>query len=143
MQLTKGSARIGGLSVSADGRRLILWRANSLPQVFLAEIDAGTGRFKTPRRLSLDDSTNQVYAWTPDSRTVFFSSNRSGTTKLYRQAIDQAVPEVLVESRGMFVARLNPDGTQILFVDGFNSLDPALPQHILSVPLQLLTATSL
>ena len=36
----------------------------------------------------------------------------------------------------MFVARLNPDGTQILFVDGFNSLDPALPQHILSVPLQ-------
>src|SRR5215469_16634401 len=136
MQLTKGSGRIGGLSVSADGRRLVLWRANSSPQVFLAEIDGQTGRFKTPRRLSLDDSTNQVYAWTPDSRTVFFSSNRSGTTKLYRQAIDQAVPEVLVEGRGNFVARLNPDGTRILFVDGFNTLDPALPQHILSVPLE-------
>jgi Tol biopolymer transport system component/DNA-binding winged helix-turn-helix (wHTH) protein len=136
VQLTKGAGRIGGLSVSADGRRLILWRANSFPQVFLAEIDGGTGRFKTPRRLSLDDSTNQVYAWTPDSRTVFFSSNRSGTTKLYRQAIDQAVPEVLVEGRGNFLARLNPDGTRILFVDGFNTLDPALPQHILSVPLE-------
>ena len=136
MQLTKGAGRIGGLSVSADGRRLILWRANSFPQVFLAEIDAETGRFKTPRRLSLDDSTNQVYAWTPDSRAVLFSSNRSGTNKLYRQAIDQAVPEVLVEGRGMFLARLNPDGTQILFVDGFNAVDPALPQHILSVPLQ-------
>ena len=136
MQLTKGSGRIGGLSVSADGRRLVLWRANSSPQVFLAEIDGQTGRFKTPRRLSLDDSTNQVYAWTPDSRTVFFSSNRSGTTKLYRQAIDQAVPEVLVEGRGNFVARLNPDGTRILFVDGFNTLDPALPQRILSVPLE-------
>jgi DNA-binding winged helix-turn-helix (wHTH) protein/Tol biopolymer transport system component len=136
VQLTRGSGRIGGLSVSADGRRLILWRANSSPQIFLAEIDAGTGRFRTPRRLSLDDSTNQVYAWTPDSRSVLFSSNRSGTTKLYRQAIDQAVPEVLVEGRGMFLARLNPDGTQILFVDGFNSLDPALPQHVLSIPLQ-------
>ena len=136
VQLTKGAGRIGGLSVSADGRRLILWRANSVPQVFLAEINAETGRFKTPRRLSLDDSTNQVYAWTPDSRTVFFSSNRSGTTKLYRQAIDQAVPELLVEGRGMFVARLNADGTQILFVDGFNAVDPALPQRILSVPLQ-------
>ena len=77
-----------------------------------------------------------VYAWTPDSRAVLFSSNRSGTTKLYRQAIDQAVPEVLVEGRGMFLARLNPDGTQILFVDGFNAVGPALPQHILSVPLQ-------
>jgi Tol biopolymer transport system component len=136
VQLTKGAGRIGGLSVSADGRRLILWRANSFPQIFLAEIDAETGRFKAPRRLSLDDSTNQVYAWTPDSRTVFFSSNRSGTTKLYRQAIDQAVPEVLVEGRGNFLARLNPDGTRILFVDGFNTLDPALPQRILSVPLE-------
>jgi DNA-binding winged helix-turn-helix (wHTH) protein/Tol biopolymer transport system component len=136
VQLTKGAGRIAGLSASADGRRLVLWRANSFPQVFLSEIDAETGRFKTPRRLSLDDSTNQVYAWTPDSHTVFFSSNRSGTTKLYRQAIDQAVPELLVEGRGMFLARLNPDGTQILFVDGFNPVDPALPQHILSVPLQ-------
>jgi len=136
VQLTRGAGRIGGLSVSGDGRRLVLWRANSFPQVFLAEIDGETGRFKTPRRLSLDDSTNHVYAWTPDSRTVLFSSNRSGTTKLYRQAIDQAVPEVLVEGRGLFLARLNPDGTRILFVDGFNTLDPALPQHILSVSLE-------
>jgi Tol biopolymer transport system component len=136
VQLTKDLGRIGGLSVSADGRRLIVWRANSFPQVFLSDIDRETGRFKTPRRLSLDDSTNQVYAWTPDSRTVFFSSNRSGTTKLYRQAIDQAVPEVVVEGRGNFLARLNPDGTRILFVDGFNRLDPALPQRILSVPLE-------
>jgi DNA-binding winged helix-turn-helix (wHTH) protein/Tol biopolymer transport system component len=136
VQLTKGAGRIGGLSVSTDGKRLILWRANSLPQVYLAEIDAATGGFKTPRRLSLDDNRNQVYAWTSDSRTVLLSSNRSGTTKLYRQAIDQAMPELLVEGRGNFVARLNPEGTQILFVDGFNSLDPALPQHILSVPLQ-------
>ena len=135
-QLTKGAGRIGGLSASADGRRLILWRANSSPQVFLAEIDAETGRFKTPRRLSLDDSTNHVYAWAPDSRSVLFSSNRSGTTKLYRQAIDQAVPELLVEGRGLFLARLSPDGTQILFVDGFNPLDHALPQHILRVPLE-------
>ena len=106
------------------------------PQVFLAEIDGETGRFKTPRRLSLDDSTNQVYAWTLNSRTVFFSSNRRGTTKLYRQAIDQAVPEVVVEGRGNFLARLNPDGTRILFVDRFNTSDPALPQRILSVPLE-------
>lgn len=136
VQVTKGVGQIGGLSVSADGRRLILWRANSFPQVFLSEIDRETGRFKTPRRLSLDDSTNQVYAWTPDSRMVFFRSNRSGTTKLYRQAIDQAVPEVIVEGRGNFLARLNPDGARILFADGFNTLDPALPQRILSVPLE-------
>jgi DNA-binding winged helix-turn-helix (wHTH) protein/Tol biopolymer transport system component len=136
VQLNKGAGRIGGMSTTADGMRLVLWRVNSLPQVFLAEIDAESGRFKTPRRLSLDDSTNQVYAWTPDSRAVLFSSNRSGTTKLYRQAIDQAVPELLVEGRGNFLSRLNPDGTQILYVDGFNSRDPAQGQRVMSVPLQ-------
>ena len=78
LQLTKGVGRIGGLSVTADGRRLILWRVNSFPQVFLTEIDAETRRFKTPRRLTLDESTNIASSWTPDSRAVFFSSNRSG-----------------------------------------------------------------
>ena len=86
--------------------------------------------------LALQNQLLRLYAWTPDSRTVFFSSNRSGTFRLYRRAIDQAVPEVLVEGRFLFLSRLNPDGPQILFVDGFNSVDPALPQHILSVPLQ-------
>jgi hypothetical protein len=136
VQLTKGAGRIGGMSITADGKRLVLWRVNSFPQVFLAEIDAETGGFKTPRRLSLDDSTNQVYTWTSDSRAVLFSSNRSGTTKLYRQAIDQAVPELLVEGRGNFLSRVNPEGTKILFVDGFNAVNPALPQRISSVPLE-------
>jgi DNA-binding winged helix-turn-helix (wHTH) protein/Tol biopolymer transport system component len=136
VQLTKGAGRIGGLNVTADARRLILWRVNTFPQVFLTEIDAESGHFKTPHRLTLDDNINQAYAWTPDSRAVLFSSNRSGTTKLYRQAIDQAVPEVLVEGRGMFVYRLNPDGTQILYVDGFNAPDPARLQSVMRVPLQ-------
>jgi len=136
LQLTKGVGRIGGLSVTADGRRLILWRGNAFPQVFLTEIDAETGRFKTPRRLSLDNSANNAYAWTPDSRAVLFSSNRSGTNNLYRQAIDQGVPEELVEGRGMFLSRLNPDGTQILFVDGFNAQDPARLQSVMRAPLQ-------
>jgi len=136
LQVTKGVGRIGGLSVTADGRRLILWRGNAFPQVFLTEIDAETGRFKTPRRLSLDNSANNAYAWTPDSRAVLFSSNRSGTNNLYRQAIDQGVPEELVEGRGMFLSRLNPDGTQILFVDGFNAQDPARLQSVMRAPLQ-------
>ena len=136
VQLTKGAGRIGGLTVTADGRRLILWRVNTFPQVFLTEIDAETRHWKTPHRLTLDDNLNQAYAWTPDSRAVLFSSNRSGTTKVYRQAIDQAVPEVLVEGRGMFECRLNPDGTQILYVDGFDATDPVRLQSVMRVPLQ-------
>ena len=127
LQLTKGVGPIGGLSVSADGRRLILWRLNANPQVFLAEIDAETGRFKTPRRLTLDENLNGVTAWTPDSRAVLICSPRNGTGSLFRQAIDQAVAELLVEGHGICPARVNPEGTQILYLDGNESPDPAHP----------------
>ena len=135
LQLTKGIGPVAGLSISADARRLILLRANSFPQGFLAEIDAGTGRFKTPRRLTLDQNPNGVYAWTFDSRAVLFNSSRSGTFKLYRQGIDQAVPEVLMERRGSFMPRLNPDGTHVLYVAEVDPENPALPQSLMSVPL--------
>ncbi len=137
LRLTKGVGRIGGLSVTANGRRLILLRANSFPQVYLTEIDAETRRFKTPRRLTLDESANAAFSWTPDSRSVFFISNRSGANKLFRQAIDQAVPEVLVEGRGIGLPRLNPDGTQVLYVDGYNPRGPAGGQRVMRVPCRV------
>ena len=136
LQLTKGVGPIGGLSVSADGRRLILWRLNANPQVFLAEIDAETRRFKTPRRLTLDENQNGVTAWTPDSRAVLICSPRNGTGSLFRQAIDQAVAELLVEGHGIFPARVSPEGTQILYLDGNESPDPAHPMRVMRVPLQ-------
>jgi Tol biopolymer transport system component len=134
VQLTKGVGRIGGLSVAADGRRLILWRVNTFPQVYLTEIDAETRRFKTPRRLTLDESANSATAWTPDSRVVLFSSDRSGATQIYRQAIDHAVPELLVQGRSNSLPRLNPDGTQILY--GHNVQGPTRLLSVMRVPLQ-------
>ena len=135
VELSKGVGRLGGLSVSANGKRLILWRVNTLPQVFLTEIDAQTRRFKTPRRLTLDDNPNIMTAWTPDSRAILFYSSRSGTFKLFRQAINQAVPEVLVEGRGIFQPRISPDGTQILYLAGYNGEDPSQPFSVMAVPL--------
>jgi DNA-binding winged helix-turn-helix (wHTH) protein/Tol biopolymer transport system component len=136
LQLTKGVGGIAGLSVTADGTRLILLRVDSSPQVFLAQIDAETGRLNTLRRLTLDESANTAFSWTPDSRAVLFISNRSGTSSIYRQAIDQAVPEVLVEGRGIGLPRLNPDGTQVLYVDGYNPQGPTGGQSVMRVPLQ-------
>jgi len=62
-------------------------------------------------------------------------SNRSGTYKLYRQSIDQAVPEVLVEGRGVVLPRVSPDGTQVLYLDGYNPESPAQPINVMAVPL--------
>ena len=38
-QLTEGAGRIAGLSATRDGKRLVLWRDNFSPAVFLTEIN--------------------------------------------------------------------------------------------------------
>lgn len=126
-QLTKGVGGIGGLSVTADGKRLILWRANAFPEVFLTEIDRAAGRLRIPRRLTLDENWNTATAWTPDSRAVLFYSNRNGTYKLFRQGIDQSVPELLVEGRSISLPRMNAAGTEILYLLRSNSEEPVHP----------------
>jgi len=136
MQLTKGVGRIGGLSVTASGKRLILWRVTTFAEVFLTEIDAETSRLKVARRLTLDEHKNLVDAWTPDSSAILFTSNRNGTFQLFRQAIDQTTPEVVAAGRNISLPRLNPDGTQILYLTGPDPKDPAQMTSVMQVPLR-------
>jgi DNA-binding winged helix-turn-helix (wHTH) protein/Tol biopolymer transport system component len=134
-QLTKGIGRIGGISVTADGKRLVLWRSNTEPTVFLADIDSESRHFRTPRRLTLDENMNVASEWTPDSRAVLFASNRHGNWKLFRQAIDQATPDVLAEG-DFLLPRLNPDGTEILYMTGYHPEDPKHIGDVMSIPLR-------
>ena len=136
MQLTKGSGRVGGLSVSADGKRLILVRDKLSPSVFVTDMNIESGQFSTLRRLTLDDNPSLVYDWTPDSRAVLFVSNRSGTYRLFRQAIDQAVPEVLAEGRSILQSRVSPDGKEVLYLAGYNPDAPGQPGNVMAVPIE-------
>jgi Tol biopolymer transport system component len=48
---------------------------------------------------------------------VIFTSDRTGTFDIYKQALDQTVPDLLVSgSQAAVQPRLSPDGTQILYV---------------------------
>jgi len=58
------------------------------------------------------------------------------TWKLFRQAIDEVTPKVLVEGRSIFLPRLSPDGKQILYVKLPNPEDPAEPASVMRIPLQ-------
>jgi Tol biopolymer transport system component len=135
-QLTRGEGRIAGLNATADGKRLVLWRANTQPQVFLAEMDTATHQLKPPRRLTLDDSGNVASAWSADSRSILFVSNRNGTWKLFRQRIDQVTPEVLVEGRNIFLPRFEPDGTHIMYLSGYDPEHSAQPVNVMEVSPQ-------
>jgi DNA-binding winged helix-turn-helix (wHTH) protein/Tol biopolymer transport system component len=114
--VTSGQGRVGGLSVTSDGKELVLWRENTQLQAFIAEFEAGSPRLKPSRRLTLDANGNVAEAWTSDSKAVLFVSNRNGTWGLFKQNIDETTAEVLVEGRSIFLPRLSADGAHVLYL---------------------------
>jgi DNA-binding winged helix-turn-helix (wHTH) protein/Tol biopolymer transport system component len=113
--LTNGAGSIGWMSVSSDGMRLVLSRNNTQVQSFVAEYEADTRKWKTPRLLTLDANNNAAEAWLPDNRTVLFVSNRNGRWTLFKQPMDETTAEVLVEQRCISLPRLSADGSQVLY----------------------------
>ena len=134
-QVTEGQGWIGGLSATADGKRLVVSRGNTTRQVFITEADPGNHRWKAPRRLTLDTNESLATAWTADSKAVLFVSNRNGTWRLFKQNIDETTAEVLVEGRSMRFPRLNADGSQVLYLVESEQGDHLSPASLMSKPL--------
>jgi DNA-binding winged helix-turn-helix (wHTH) protein/Tol biopolymer transport system component len=133
--VTRAEGVIGGLSGTADGRRLIVWRFRQPAQAFVSDYDEGTRQWSEPRRLILEANENFAYAWTADSKAVLFFSNRNGTWKLFKQTIGETSPEVLIERRSIMTPRLSADGTHVLYMSLLNPDDPSSPRQIISMPI--------
>jgi serine/threonine protein kinase len=107
-------------NVTADGKKLVIyeWRPHS--NVFVGDLQAGGTRITTPTRLTLDERWNNPSAWTADSKTVIFYSDRAGLVGLSKQALGQDTAEPLVtEKKGQGLdssAALSPDGSWVLYI---------------------------
>jgi eukaryotic-like serine/threonine-protein kinase len=105
-------------SASADGKRLVIVKQTDQAQGYLGELAAGGTRMKPPRRLTNDEAVNYPSAWTADSKSVLFWSNRSGKSGIYKQGISQETPEpVFTGPRDAEGPRLSADGRWILFFE--------------------------
>jgi DNA-binding winged helix-turn-helix (wHTH) protein/Tol biopolymer transport system component len=133
--ITRAEGLIEGMSGTADGKRLVVWRIREPAQAFLSDYDKETRQWSEPRRLILDANENLAYAWTADGKAVFFISNRNGTWKLFKQAIDETSPEVLVERRSLMTPRLSADGTHVLYMSLVKPDDTSSPAQIISMPI--------
>jgi DNA-binding winged helix-turn-helix (wHTH) protein/Tol biopolymer transport system component len=104
-------------SAAADGKRLVFCRINAQADVYIGDLEAGQSVLKLPpRRLTWDERNDWPMAWTPDSKTVLFDSDRSGNWHTYRQALDQDLAEPVVASpRVDFVPQMSPDGAWMLY----------------------------
>lgn len=74
---------------------------------------------RPPRRLTQDEANDFASTWTADSRAVIVISNRDSTPHLFRQPIGggQAEPLVTGAKEVVYLARLSPDGTWVLYIE--------------------------
>jgi len=106
------------ISASADGKRIVLLTRNNQPDAYVAGFDQRNARLEPPKRLTLSERSDYPSAWTPDSRSVIFTSTRVGPqSDIYKQDIDAEEPQLLVTGEGnKDLPRVTGDGRWILFV---------------------------
>jgi Tol biopolymer transport system component/DNA-binding winged helix-turn-helix (wHTH) protein len=116
-QLTSGPDWKPRPELSADGKHLVFLRNNIAPTIYFAQVDAKTNTLGQPQRLTLDESQSRPYEWTPDGTALLYISNRDGKFHIFRQRPGAASPELIVDGDdNPNIMRLNPDGTQILYL---------------------------
>ena len=135
-RITAGDGLVGKPSITADGKRLIFNRLKPQADVYVAEFFPQGPRLATPRQLTFDEADDLPFDWTPDNKAVLFISNRTGTENIFRQRLDDTSAEMLVpDGEKKWACRLNPDGTQILYMVSTNSSDHLAPVRLMRVPI--------
>jgi Tol biopolymer transport system component len=106
------------LTTTADGKILAFTKVRMNQDVYVGELDPGSGALRTPRRLTLDTHDSYPEAWMHDNRSLLFESNRYGKLELFKQGLNDSVPERIVSSAGGELGSgngLSPDGSWILY----------------------------
>jgi len=120
------------ISATSDGKHVAFLRGTYYQPLFAADLTDNGNRLLNAHRFTQDEYINLPAGWTPDSREVFFTSDRGGTYGIYRQAFDASVPQNVNASLSLDVgvARLSPDASWILF-------NAALHKSVRSAPSQI------
>ena len=108
---------IAGLSATADGQRVSLLRGKEEDRIFIAALLLGGNKFAEPRRLSTEAANEQIWAWTPDSKAVIYTSDRNGQDQLFRHEVDRDSAELIASGKGVFdFGQVSPDTRSLLFL---------------------------
>ena len=117
VQVMSGHGSVVQLSTTRDGKSVALRTREQQSDVYISELEAGGQQLSPPRRLTLDDRGDFVFTWIPDSKSVVFLSDRDGPIHIFKQAIDQPQPELLVGGDdSLALPKINPAGTDLLYL---------------------------
>ena len=135
-RVSRGLGWIGQLSASHDGKVLTFLRGNSLSSAYLAALAPDGTQLLSHRRLTLDENENDPFAWTLDGKAVLFSSDRNGTSAIFKQATDQPLAESLTTSaEPLKQPRVTPDGSEILYISTPKSASMETPSSLFAIPI--------
>lgn len=135
LRLTNDQGAVFSVTATSDSKRITYIKGVPQPDVYVAKIEP-SGLLGEPQRLTLDDRRDYPYDWTADNKSVIFTSDRTGEFGIYRQAIDQSLPEMLLSgSQQWILPRLSPDGTHIFYLPSEMRSDSSYEVPLMSVPL--------
>jgi DNA-binding winged helix-turn-helix (wHTH) protein/Tol biopolymer transport system component len=125
---------IWSTSCSGDGKHVsALVRAGSA-DVYVSDFNAAGKKLENVKRLTYDLQADYQHAWTKDSSTVIFESDRSGLFQIYRQALNRRDPEIINASNTAQVfPQLTSDGRWILYQSN-GRRDAGPPYKLFRVP---------
>jgi eukaryotic-like serine/threonine-protein kinase len=123
---------------TADSKQLAVfeWRPHS--SVYVSELQAGGERASTPVRLTREESWNHPLAWMADSKTILFSSSRTGTDVIFKQVLGQDTAEPLValaKREGLIGACLSPDGSWVYYTTNSYYEGPVVSTKVMRTPV--------
>jgi hypothetical protein len=114
------------LSASADGARISVNRRKPRSNVWVGDLNASSTHLTALRQMTMDDAVELPYAWTPDSKSVLFRSDRDGHERIYKQDIGGNTAELITPAAAYpHRARISPDGQWLLY----ELLGPASDPH--------------
>jgi serine/threonine protein kinase len=127
---------IWDLAASADGNRLVFLRTAFQSKTYVGELDGGGTHMNPPRRLTNDEANDMPFAWTPDSKAVLFTSDRNGTSGIFKQQITaNEAQTVITGEEDASNPRISSDGEWILYSETPKGAGPSTPKRLMRVPI--------
>jgi DNA-binding winged helix-turn-helix (wHTH) protein/Tol biopolymer transport system component len=134
-RLTVGPDRKTSPSLSSDGKVLAFLRETSQAEIYIGELSNDLRSLASSKLLILEEGTNRPYAWTADSQSLIFISDRNGFSRLFRQTPSHGAPEQVGSGDDyVVVARMNPSGSAILYSVVPRDRTETVPMNLMSIP---------
>jgi len=128
---------INSLSATADGKELVYRRVWAQRSVHVADLEAGPAHLSARRQLTHSEGNEVPVAWTADSKTVLFVSNRAGPWGIFKQSLRDENSESIVSAAFLdgFYPSVSLSGDWVLFVETQKEGRFSQSQRLMRIPL--------